>query len=344
MASVIAGVGAGFLGNFISSSATTNGNYYDFWNTWYQLSPELTDSIDKVLIDDPRGVVKTKKIVSRGRTVPGKGYHYFYYHREGWSIHYITFEKKTDEHGDDYYMAYVSTFQGETFREAMRKVFETPRGLIRTISIDTSRGYSYAMFTEKIYKPPKENQTKALDLILHEYGRDLEVRNVSIMISGVRGTGKTWLARLLKYRMEREDDSIMVRCYDNFNPTYYGCNVETLVLAHASKFTPVILLINEFDVSMKSVYETDHSGDRDSRLLHTKDIQSFHDFMDRINESQHCINLFTTEKPLEYFYRYRSPDGETFNSMIRPGRIDKFLELTEDGCVMKAHHEIPGYS
>lgn len=83
----------GYLGNVLTSSKTVDGNYYDWYYTWYRFNEEITHLIDEMFTESKNCKLTTVERVGRGRVIPGEGYHYFKWSPDSW-LHYITFEKK----------------------------------------------------------------------------------------------------------------------------------------------------------------------------------------------------------------------------------------------------------
>ena len=165
-----------------------------------------------------------------------------------------------------------------------------------------------------------------------------------IILCGVRGSGKSYIGRLLKKRMEKISNNIMVRLYDNFNPSSPGSSIELLVLQHAKLITPVILIIDEIDVCFKKASKGTHAN-RHIVTVHTRDKASLNQMLDSISDTEHLIAIYTTEKSPEDLYAQPK-----WRSFIREGRVSYFLKYTSlpgstgYTCEKVLHTDIPGYS
>jgi hypothetical protein len=335
MAEYVGMAAAGFVGSLASNWASSSGPI-DFWNNWFKLPNEFVDLVDMMLIDDNRGIVKNKIVTSRGRCVPDIGMHYFCW-KEGTSWwNYIKFEKKKDDDQRSYYMIFAGKYQKETFTNAVSCMFKTIEGKVRVIHIDTSLHMPFPVFMEKKCKNPKTHQKTAIETIRNKYIENTD-KTLSVLISGKRGVGKTYCARLLKIFMEENDTDIMVRLYDDFNPAMPGCNANRLVLQNSSKFTPVILVIDEinsaYDSALRPTEET-----KVEKMLHTQNKQTFNTMLDSITDTMYTIAIYTTELSPEDLY-----ENEQYRSFFRKGRVDMMLKMTRDSCVEIKHEDLPGY-
>lgn len=318
-------VGAGFLGNLLSQWST-NGSY-DFWNSWFKVENEYIDLIDMLLTDDPRGKVGNKKIISAGRTIPDIGTHYYHYCIDTWAgrnWHYIKLEKKKED-DKEYYMIYVSSGQKETFAQAMRTMFQPEADSVRCIYIDSTHGYASLHFATKICRQARPNQTQILRHIYNIYSRN-PYRNAIALVCGVRGSGKTYLGRLMKKYIENiNNNNVLVRLFDNLNPSKAGHNVNKLILPTASRYTPVITLIDEINVSYREAFIR---NERDSdKTIHTQNKQTLNEMFDDIADTKNVIAIYTTElSPQEL---YDMEDGK-YRSFFRKGRVNTFIEMGPD--------------
>lgn len=333
------------------SNDSTHRKWYDKWNNIYQFTGEYTDLIDMLLIQSPKAVVNDFIMKSSNHKVPGLGSHKFYYSGSGnfniWD--YITFEKKMDNHSQQYYyVCYSTKRQMPTFWEAVTFIFQTDANKVRCISIDTSRTSGpFPLFIDKLCSGREDPwQTKAIDHILK--GWKTPNYNTKIIICGVRGSGKTYIGRLLKRRIETNDNTKLVRLYDDFNPSAPGVSIGLLVLSNAKAFTPVILLIDEIDVAYAKAVKDDKQ-DRHTVGVHTQDKHTLNLMLDMIGDTPNVIAIYTTEKSPDELYQ-----NDKWHSFMRKGRVDYFLRYVPDGknaitnerqfrCDKVLHSSINGY-
>ncbi len=332
----------------ISSPDNTYRKWYDIWNNIFVFPPEYTDLIDLVLVMDKKASLGTRLIRPGGngkQYVPGAGTHYLYWksgNMDCWN--YIVFEKF--ERDDIFYVCYSTNRQMIIFEDVVERLFAPTVGMIRTISIDTSRGAPFPMFLDKtIAVDERSHQEVVLNDILKDwYDTDVKNKNRKVMLCGKRGTGKSYIGRLLSRRIAKESKSCMIRLYDDFNPSLPGVSVALLVLQYAKPGTPVILLIDEIDKHYEKALDGSHA-DRINVLVHTRDIPSFNKMLDMIGDSQNIIAIYTTEKSPTKLYK-----NKNYHSFMRKGRVDKFYNFKSDkyknsgySCQIIDHSNVPGY-
>lgn len=357
-AAVAAAVGGGMAAgvgqtlNAMLSSDGTHRSWYQFQWLYniFQFPDEYTDLIDMMLAKDPKAIVRDWIMKSTSLRVPAVGYHLYYWSGCGDRLywHYVTFEKKLSPQNTYYYVCHCSKRQIETFGEAVTKIFKTETGKIRTISIDTSRPSGpFPLFVDKICSGnPLPHQKTAIDHIIQTFSTDPN-RNCKVCISAVRGSGKSYLGRLVKQVLEANPQfkDCLFRLYDDFNPSAPGCSIKFLVLQNAKAYTPVILIIDEVDICF-GLASDGNRADKHATTVHTKDKKTFNDMMDAIGDTQNIIAIFTTEKSPAELYT-----NANWHSFMRKGRIDYFLQYlpvahtnpTQFTCAKVQHNQIPGY-
>lgn len=335
--------------NLMADLLATDNKYrkwYDLWNNIFIFPNEYTDLWDLLLMMDKKSSIGNKivKPGSGGRYIPGVGSHKLYWKQSGsmdcWN--YIVFEKH-EKDDDLFYVCYTTNNQMTIFEDAVKRLLEPASGMIRTISIDTSRGAPFPMFLDKmISTKERKHQKDALDDILDGWSdNNIKQKNKKIMLCGKRGSGKSYIARLLAKRIGSADSSVTVRLYDDFNPSLPGVSVALLALQYAKKCTPVILLIDEIDKHFDKAIDGSHA-DRINVLVHTRDIPSLNKMFDMIGDTNNIIAIYTTEKSPEKLYK-----NKKYHSFMRKGRVDKFYNFTpnngEYDCQIYNHSDIVGY-
>jgi len=323
------------LGSFKASSDKLA--WYDFWNYLYVFPEEYTELINNVLMNDSRATINSYILTGHNRKVPGEGCHKFKYAINSRWWQYITFEKKKGSDGNSYYYLCYATRRGtSTLMGVANKVFTADNGLVRVISIDRSRQQGpFPLYLDKICGRERMHQTSAIDHILDNWGANKFNRKV--VISGPRGSGKSYIARLLKKRIDNQ--TRISRLYDDFNPMCPGLSVNLLVLQNAKSYTPVILLIDEIDISYKNATESEMTIDQFGRFGHAATKQSLNEMLDSISDTMYVLAIYTTEKTPEELYK-----NKEWHSFMRPGRVDFFLKMTPHSCRKIEHMDVAGYT
>lgn len=341
---------AGFGMNFIDKNKDDNMPFWDFSRDYYCFPPEFTGLIDEILSSHERGVITQKILIGENRNKPGIGYHYYYNKVKSKRgllqkyFQYITFEKKEKKINGEvtpYYRCYVGGIlmgkQQEILKYVINKLFTTNSKQIRAISIDTSSSTAKAIYTTVKYSPPKDFQKIVVDWLIDKYEKS-ENKNVKVIISGTRGTGKSFLARALKREYEKRNKSHFVKLFGDFDPSNIGVNVKSLVLNEADVNSPVIILIDEIDVIFKDTLRVKNNFD--TRTHHTRNKMTFNSMMDAIGDTPNIFMLGTTELSPEELYEI--PE---YHSYMRPGRNDNFIKLNRDinETTFLTHKDIKGY-
>lgn len=297
-------------------------NGIDFWRTWITISSDFTDLVDNMLMRSKRAVIWSKKMNSKNVLIPDVGKHFYYYETNSW-LHYITFHKiALNEATDKYkYICYVAPRQKQTFNRAIIDLFVDDPMTVRTMCIDTSTNVAFAIPLYVKCFPPKKKQLIILKTI-HEHYTNSISKQFSICITGAKGMGKSSIAKLLKKYMEKIEQDIMIKLFLNFSLFNINCPVERLILSHASKNTPVILLIDEIDVAFKEAVNPNTYRDK----TYVRNIETMNKVMDQIADTCYSIVIYTTEKS------YSELNCQEYQSFIRPGRIDLFMKLSADDC------------
>lgn len=353
----VLGLGGQLAGQMFSKNGNNDPdeiNYYDprnWYKYYYMFPPDCTHMIDEILAS-PYGVMTQEIMLSQHRRAPGLGYHYYYNKKDDERgfydnhFNYITFHKKRRTIGGAEIIQYqcitgglIVGKQDDIFNEVVAKIFRTDSNTIRVISIDMSSFSPKFTHMTEMYHQPKDYQSKAAEWIISSYENNPN-NNTKYIISGTRGTGKTFTARVVKSNYLKRHPSHEVHLFSDFDPSVIGVNINDLILNKnvVSAITPVVIVLDEIDEIFKHVYQD--KDNHDPRVLHTRTKTSFNRMMDVIGSTPNVIFIGTTELPLETLY-----EDERFHSFMRIGRIDHFIEMSQDYKKTKLvkHKDIIGY-
>jgi hypothetical protein len=319
--------------SYITQKINQDDEFFNITESKYSFGEEYTKSIDSMLMKDDFSQVSCI-IYELGEKVPGFGTHYYYpFMKTKQSflqkyLNCIRFIKRREIVGDKLvvsYQCYVGFFNSKTYEIVMRHLSSIDPDLIQTISIDTSSHMPKLIYAKKLCSLAHPRQVIALDHICELYNEGKN-HNVKTIIYGNRGTGKTYIGRLLKKRLEQ--DGLIPYLFDDFNPASVGVNIQWLALNQASQKTPVILVIDEINTVYDEV--TKEKQEFDSRLQYTKNIQSFNNMLDLFGDTKYVIVIFTTELSIEQL-----KERKDHKSFFRHGRVDFFLKMTKDNCSLE---------
>lgn len=312
-------------------------SWFDFWNTYYKFDEIWTNSIDMMLVTYGAAIIDDTLIDQANRRLPAVGsenkVYYIFPNNCRNRTDYITFIKKKeniDNRESIYYVCAVSMNQGKTFEQALVEINKQSLDKIRVLSIDTSSCTPCLFQSEKPHMKQKPHQKIAIRKIIRAY-IESPIKNAKVMIFGHRGTSKSYTGILLKRKLEKYYDKYhnlqpLIQVVDNFNPSWIGINIRTMILSKARPDTPMIVIIDEIDKAYEKAVSD--AVNYDPRLSHTASKQEFNNMLDSIGTTENLIIIYTTEKnPLEL-----SRIHGDYKSFMRKGRIDFFLHFTHDSC------------
>lgn len=343
---VVTTVTAGMLGVAINQVSDRR-YWYDFLNDYFVYDSQYTPIIDDILMngDGKHTKIGTYRITSGTQRIPGEGFHYYYTfgksHREytfeamfekrGWAYKkasYIGMEKIFPSDGKpEYYVVWKSPLDsGKRTHELFEsEILRPSEGQIRVVSIDVSRDQPGLVWLTKMCQPPFPRQIEAMDYILEKWNSENNF-NRKVFIHGKRGVGKSYTAMLLKKEIDRRYHNTNCRLYDDFDPTTIGVNIQTMALRYATKTSPIIIVIDEIDTIYEHVFL--EKNEYDNRIQHTKSRKTFHTMLDNFGNYKYVIVVFTSEFSPDELVR----KNELHKSFLRPGRVDMFLNMTEENC------------
>lgn len=342
------------LGSFISPG---HGPWYDKKNNYIEVSKECTPGIDDLLVDRDFGEIFTKIIQSGNRVKPGLGNHRFYMRessrRSLWPIKFVTLIKKkgsgsssrngaNNQHNnreDFYYVLCYSGINSDVSVAFLRKLFAADENTVKAIHLDTSGFEIKPVMVSLFAGSSRQNQVEAINHVREHflnYEAPNQKYNTKIIISGIRGVGKTYTAGLVKKSIEESFPGFMnssyVQLFYDFNPSAPGLDIQTEVLTKATKMSPVIIVINEIDHLYREVFQ--NNNDPQGRIPHTQSKTTFNAMLDAIANTKYVICIFTTEKAqdeLDAMSVNYMETNENFQSFYRKGRVDFFINMTATG-------------
>jgi hypothetical protein len=319
--------------SFIIQQCLTNSDFFDTFGPFYEqyIIPTEYNSIIDLILTNTNCKIGKKLIITQNRVIPYWGKHYYYSTNYSHpydinNLNYVTFEKK--ETGKDneiikytlYVNFFVKYFKNDAFSSVIKEIYSTDRNAIQSISIDTSQYTLDSLIVSKTYHQPTHVQSLITDNILDHYEK---TRNVKALITGSMGIGKTYIANVIKRTID-EKYGVNSKLFEDFNPSITGLNIKTKVLSHATEFTPVIIVINEYDIMLDKVTQ-DKQFQNDPRLTHTQNKLTFNQMLDDIANTKYVIAIFTSEKNINILKQ------NTYHlSFLRRGRIDYNINMYEN--------------
>lgn len=311
---------------YMTISVENNEYWYDMANIYYTFSEKHTELIDTILITEHKNVIVDENYIKN----PDYGV-YYYEFGNNLNICNIGLIKKLIKKNNKevtFYKAYVGKYLAMTklhncLDQFIINLVELNRNddkdMVIVHSIDTSQDTPVTISLKKLCKKPRQNQLDVLNIISSHFVKEHDF-NVKIMLSGKRGLGKSYIGRLVKKYF-----TVNALLFDDFNPSSVGVNINTVALKYATKYSPVIIIINEIDTYFDIVLNPRETFD--SRLQHTKSKGEFHNMLDAIGSTPYVISIFTTENVDIYKI-------EKYQSFIRMGRVDLFITMFDNNSIM----------
>src|SRR5579863_2242227 len=210
--------------------------WYDFYHKYYSFPKEMTDSIDRMLINmnPTHSMIGKIKIITPHHYIPDHGNHYYFPNAQDHPFQYIGMYKKYEIIGSAEiyrYIAWVSPFYSLLINDFSNKILTKSDDdkSIDVFTIDTSTMEPQYVCVQKIYKQPTSLQISIIDQIINHWQHFNN--NTKVFLHGPSGIGKTFTSYGLKKELEK-----LYKCnvvlYDDFNPTVIGLSVHK-ILANA---------------------------------------------------------------------------------------------------------------
>lgn len=342
------------------------GQKYDPVYNYYKFPSDYTPVIDTLLANPKYGEMGNKVVVGINKYIPDVGYHILYtngisgFFSEPFTFSKITFKKVKTNNKTPEYVYYCkvnpSGWGDEAMKFVEKHVFYEDEKIIRCVSIDTSDTQPKLFESKQMYVPPAKNQNyldalrigqqKIIKYIFRHFMelpknipnniinpidypdiKEIKERtNIKLLISGKRGIGKTYIGYAIKKILDNYFDCHS-KLYDDFNPKSIGVNIETMALRYASRQSPVIIIINEFDIIMD--YALDINKQMfDPRLCHARDKSELNNMLDKISKTPYVILVCTTEKSID------SLTVGDKRSFLRYGRFDFYSFIDTKGAII----------
>lgn len=162
-------------------------------------------------------------------------------------------------------------------------------------------------------------QKVVVDYVVNTY-QSKKTKNVSVLISGPTGLGKSTIALLVaqKIKSELDVDPFLIK---GFNVMADEMQYHP-VIGHYSPMSnsPIILLLDEFDLAMKEADSPAPPNGRKDGLAIAANKTNLNNFLDAINDESFLIVIATTNTAIADL-------NATYGVYCRKGRFDKHFEM-----------------
>lgn len=226
---------------------------------------------------------------------------------------YMILQKETKE--DD--KSYVIDIVGDYYNTIITDMLNGNADRVRVINCSVINDH---ISVRTMDKPPLQQilpcQQTIVDYTINFY-RDSKNKNITILISGQPGCGKSTVAFAIAQSMKK------ILSVDPYLIKGFNINCEEIqyhpVMNHYSpkNSTPIILLLDEFDIAMG---KADAPSDDNKGHAISANKTNLNNFLDSINDEQFLITIATTNLTLEQI-------NEQFAVYCRKGRMTKHFEI-----------------
>lgn len=196
---------------------------------------------------------------------------------------------------------------------------------------DRVRVVNCSVINEKIYlrsmdKIPLQTmfpcQQTIVDYVIDAYSTS-KTKNITILISGPPGTGKSTVALVIAQMMKKKlsVDPYLIK---GFNINCEEMQYHPIINYYSPKYnSPAILLLDEFDIAMRNA-DTPNNDNNAHAISANK--TNLNNFLDSINDEQFLITVATTNMPLDQI-------NNLFSTYCRKGRFDKHFDVESKNVV-----------
>ena len=158
-----------------------------------------------------------------------------------------------------------------------------------------------------------------IDYVINTY-TSKKTKNVTILVSGPTGVGKSTLALLIAQKIkELGIDPYLIK---GFNVMAEEMQYHPIIGHYSPKSTePIILLLDEFDIAMQNAdAPIDHQHGKRESLAIAANKTNLNNFLDTINDESFLITVVTTNATINDL-------NATYGVYCRKGRFDKHFEM-----------------
>lgn len=282
--------------------------------------------------------VKINSKIFNNKFIPSSGNHYYYFNENDnkknyylyaifpiFNRSYITINKFKEE--KNYYYKIYYSFR-KTSHDVYKNFIKTFRNdinknQINVFYVDTTTFDPYLSYRKIKYVKPCKHQNFNIEHIYNGW-KNNEFNNFKVILHGKRGSGKTSIGSMLKKYIDNLNKNMNCMLFYDFDPSNIGADIKKLILNNSDELTPLIIVINEFDVFLDKTNQSDI--DHDPRIKHTRSKSSFNNMLDDIANTKNTIFIATTEKSK------KDLNHEKYKSFLRKGLIDDNINIDKCDC------------
>lgn len=225
---------------------------------------------------------------------------------------------------DDDKKTYVIDLIGKFYDDKLKTIINGDANRIRVVNCSI---VNHQINVRVMNKPPLDRiflgQRTIVDYAISTY-RLKNNKNVTILVSGAPGLGKSTIAFIIAQRIKCElgVDPYLIK---GFNVMSEEIQYHPIIGHYSPKNDcPIVLLLDEFDLAMKRADKPDDDDSENrfqmSNLAIASNKTNLNGFLDSINDESFLITVATTNMPIDDL-------NENFGVYCRKGRFDKHFEM-----------------
>ncbi len=239
---------------------------------------------------------------------------------------------------------YVIDIVGDYFLDKLNSILNGDVNCIRVVNCSVINHSINVRLQNKLpFDNMKIAQAEIVDWIVDSYKKSID-KNITVLISGAPGLGKTTVGFLVSQSIKKKlyVDPYLIKGFNvNSDEMQYHP-----VIGHYNpkKSTPIVLLLDEFDIAMHrasmtmETNEFDPSGNQLPMHSQSHAISAnktnLNQFLDAINDESHLIVVATTNIPITDIHA-------NYDVFCRKGRFDMHFEMVNKEKVLMI--EPPSY-
>ena len=219
--------------------------------------------------------------------------------------------------------SYTIDIVGDYYNNIIDKILNGNADRIRVLNCSI---INEQIFIRSMDKIPLQNihpcQQTIIDYVIDTYSNS-NTKNVTILITGASGVGKSTIAIGIAQMMKRRlaVDPYLVKGFNiNCEEIQYHPIINHYSPKHGS---PIILLLDEFEVALKNA-----NSDKDDNKAHaiSANKTNLNNFLDAINDEQFLITVATTNMDIDEI-------NNQYGVYCRKGRFNKHFTIISHDIV-----------
>ncbi|AYV76977.1 MAG: hypothetical protein Barrevirus6_15 [Barrevirus sp.] len=237
---------------------------------------------------------------------------------------YLIAKRKTVKNNKEYTIDTV----GPYYEQKLKTILNGDAGRIRVINCSIINDKINVRLINKLpMLAIHKSQETIINYVITEY-KNSHNKNVTILISGNQGLGKSTVAFLIAQKL-KADLNIDPYLIKGFNVMSNQMQYHPVIGHYSPEYKfPIILLLDEFDLAMVRADQNDDNNDDGYKdnLAIASNKTNLNNFLDAVNDESFMIMVATSNRTIQDI-------KNTFPSYCRKGRFTKHFEMIDKEVV-----------